>query len=76
MIIDVSCYRTGWGVATFHDGRYIVGMNEATFAGAQWSQRANVTSEGGWHFYSYGNLRNDVRFWVHIRDQPSTCWAK
>jgi hypothetical protein len=51
-------------------------MNGNTYAGDSWTQNADQQQQGGWHYYSYGDVRNDIRFWVHITDQPSTCWAK
>ncbi|CAF4306307.1 unnamed protein product, partial [Adineta steineri] len=64
----------------FHDSRYIPGMNGATYANAQWTQwgasHGNNYPSGGWRYYSYGNVRNDTRFWMDINDQPTTCWSR
>jgi hypothetical protein len=70
------CFSAGWRVAEFHDGVYIAGMGGATYAGASWTQSSGSQQNGGWNFYSYGDVRNDIRFWVHITDQPSTCWTQ
>ena len=51
-------------------------MNGTAYAGDSWTQNKDQQQGGGWHYYSYGDIRNDIRFWVHIRDQPSTCWAQ
>ncbi|CAF0870638.1 unnamed protein product [Adineta ricciae] len=77
--VDAYCaqsFGTGWNVAQFHDGMFISGMNGTTYSGASWTNNAKNQQSGGWHYYSYGDVRNDIRFWVHIRDQPSTCWAQ
>jgi hypothetical protein len=68
-------FSTAWHVAEFHDGTYILGMNGTTYSGDSWTQNTNK-QQGGWHFYSHGDVRNDIRFWVHITDQPSTCWTQ
>ncbi|CAF4055159.1 unnamed protein product [Adineta steineri] len=51
-------------------------MNGATYANAQWTQwgasHGNSYPSGGWRYYSYGNVRNDTRFWMDINDQPTT----
>jgi hypothetical protein len=31
---------------------------------------------GGWGFRAYGNVRNDLHFWVKINDQPANCWNR
>ncbi|HTQ79285.1 MAG TPA: flagellar hook-length control protein [Thermoanaerobaculia bacterium] len=31
-------------------------------------------SLGGWSWWTYGDVRNDVRFWTYISDQPGNCW--
>ncbi|OJT22093.1 flagellar hook-length control protein [Archangium sp. Cb G35] len=41
--------------------------------GSGW-RMAQFHDGGGWNFYAYGNVRNDMRFWVHISDQPANCW--
>ncbi|CAF4104891.1 unnamed protein product, partial [Adineta steineri] len=80
-IKDVDAYcedalGPGWVTAEFHDSRYIPGMNGATYANAQWTQwgasHGNNYPSGGWSYYSYGNVRNDTRFWMDINDQPTT----
>lgn len=30
----------------------------------------------GWNWTAFGKAPNNRRFWVHIDDQPATCWAK
>ncbi|CAF4108162.1 unnamed protein product [Adineta steineri] len=84
-IKDVDAYcedalGPGWVTAEFHDSRYIPGMNGATYANAQWTQwgasHGNNYPSGGWSYYSYGNVRNDTRFWMDINDQPTTCWSR
>ncbi|CAF1028338.1 unnamed protein product [Adineta steineri] len=77
--VDAYCaqsFGVGWRVALFDDGFFISGMNLTTYSGSAWTQNAKNQQRGGWHFYSYGDVRNDIRFWVHIRDQPSTCWQQ
>ncbi len=69
-------FSAGWRVAEFHDGIYIEGMGGTTYSGASWTQNAGLQQSGGWDFHSYGDVRNDIRFWVHISDQPSTCWTQ
>jgi len=29
---------------------------------------------GGWGWWAYGNVRDDVRYWTYINDQPGNCW--
>jgi len=70
-----QCFGIGWGVATFHDGKYIANMNGTTYAGEKWATNAIKIESGGWNHYSYGDVRNDTRFWVHIKDQPANCWS-
>ncbi|MFY0568680.1 flagellar hook-length control protein [Archangium lansingense] len=41
--------------------------------GAGW-RMAEFHDASGWNFYAYGNVRNDMRFWVHINNQPANCW--
>jgi len=77
--VDAFCVKSfgkGWRTAEFHDSKYISGMNNDIYAGASWTAAASQIASGGWHYYSYGNIRNDTRFWVHINDQPSTCWGQ
>jgi hypothetical protein len=45
----------------------------ATF-GLGWRMAAFHDGGGGWNWYAYGNVRNDMRFWVAITDQPANCW--
>ncbi|CAM4948736.1 unnamed protein product [Rotaria socialis] len=67
-------FGSGWIVATFHDGKHIAGMNGTTYSGSSWTLNAAQMQTGGWHYYSYGDVRNDTRFWIHIQDQPANCW--
>jgi hypothetical protein len=72
-MIDIFC-SSAWRVAVIHDGYYISGMNGATYAADSWTQNVQRQQSGGWHYYSYDNVLNDIRFWVDIKDQPSSCW--
>ncbi|CAF1940390.1 unnamed protein product [Rotaria magnacalcarata] len=75
--VDAYCaqyFGTGWRVATFHDGKFIRNMNGTTYAGESWTTNASRMEIGGWSYYTFGNVRNDVRSWVHITDQPANCW--
>jgi hypothetical protein len=72
-MIDIFC-SSAWRVAVIHDGYYISGMNGAIYAGDSWTQNVQRQQSGGWHYYSYDNVLNDIRFWVDIKDQPSSCW--
>lgn len=46
----------------------------ATF-GTGWRMAAHTDNlSGGWGFRAYGNIRNDIRMWVRIGDQPANCW--
>jgi hypothetical protein len=77
--VDAFCvqsFGSGWQTAEFHDGKYISGMNNTIYADASWTAAASQIQSGGWHYYSYGNIKNNTRFWVHINDQPSTCWGQ
>ncbi|CAF2096347.1 unnamed protein product [Rotaria magnacalcarata] len=67
-------FGSGWVVATFHDGKYIAGMNGTTYSASSWALNAALIQTGGWHYYSYGDVRNDTRFWIHIQGQPANCW--
>ncbi|CAF4235070.1 unnamed protein product, partial [Adineta steineri] len=40
------------------------------------ASHGNIYPSGGWRYYSYGNVRNDTRFWMDINDQPTTCWSR
>jgi hypothetical protein len=76
--VDGFCansFGAGWRTAEIHDGKLIYGMNGTHYAGESWTSAAGQAQFGGWRFYSYGNIRNDTRFWAHINDQPSTCWT-
>ncbi|CAF3697372.1 unnamed protein product [Rotaria socialis] len=67
-------FGSGWIAATFHHGKHIAGMNGTTYSGSSWTLNAALIQTGGWHYYSYGDVRNDTRFWIHIQDQPANCW--
>ncbi|CAF1187114.1 unnamed protein product [Rotaria sordida] len=76
--VDAYCaqaFGAGWRLATFHDAMYISGMNGTIYAGDSWTANTALMQTGGWHYYSYGDVRNDMRFWVHIRDRPANCWS-
>jgi hypothetical protein len=42
--------------------------------GAGWRMAEHHDGNGGWNWYAYGNVRSDLRYWVHINDQPGNCW--
>lgn len=42
--------------------------------GAGWRMAEFHDGGGGWAFRAYGNVRNDLRYWVYINDQPANCW--
>ncbi|CAF4757114.1 unnamed protein product, partial [Rotaria sp. Silwood2] len=69
----------GWEVVAIWSGqgKWISGMNGTKYAGAEWTANTGQMQSGGWHFYSYGNVRKDTRFWIHgPDDQSSTCWSR
>ena len=76
VILPQCCPSAGWRLSEFHDGHAINGMNGTIYAGDQWRQNAASQGYGGWNFYSYGDVRDNTRFWIHITDQPSICWTK
>jgi hypothetical protein len=63
-----TAFGAGWKMAEHHDGKYISGMG----LNSAWSNSGLLT--GGWAFYAYGNVRDDMRYWVRINDQPANCW--
>jgi hypothetical protein len=44
--------------------------------GYGWSVASFHEGNGGWNYYSYGEIASDKRFWVDIRDQNATCWNR
>ncbi|CAF1437336.1 unnamed protein product [Adineta ricciae] len=55
---------------------WISGMNGTKYAGSEWTANKDRLLNGGWSFYTYGNVRNDTRFWIQgPADQSSTCWG-
>jgi hypothetical protein len=78
--ICAASFGEGWRLAEFHDGLYILGMDErhyygnTTFTNRPWQPKR--AREGGWAFYAYGNVRDDTRWWVAVRDQPGNCWDR
>ncbi|WNG17216.1 flagellar hook-length control protein [Cystobacter fuscus] len=42
--------------------------------GVGWRMAEFHDGGGGWNWYAYGNVRDDMRFWVHINNQPANCW--
>ena len=66
----------GYRMAEHHDGKYVIGMDENNYYGETWPSGSQL-SQGGWHWYAYGNIRGDKRFWVYINDQrQGNCWDK
>lgn len=67
-------FGSGYRMAEHHDGMYVEGMDEKNYYGATWPAVSRLM-RGGWHWYAYGNITGDKRFWVHINDQPrGNCW--
>ncbi|WP_253910608.1 flagellar hook-length control protein [Pyxidicoccus fallax] len=46
----------------------------ASAFGAGWRMAEFHDGNGGWNWYAYGNVRSDMRFWVHINDNAGNCW--
>jgi hypothetical protein len=63
----------GYQMAEFHDGRWIKGMGPDKYYGDTWPENTN---ESGWNFWAYGNVGDESRFWVYIRDQQANCWTE
>ncbi len=73
-VFCVAALGDGYRMAEHHDGKYVAGMNANNFYGETWPSPDQLSS-GGWHWFAYGNLPGDSRFWVHINDQPrGNCW--
>jgi hypothetical protein len=74
----VVSFGTGWRMAEWHDGKYVLGMDATNFYGntsnssSTWA--SGVAVSGGTTFFAFGNVRTDKRFWVNINDQPGNCW--
>ncbi len=62
---------TGYRMAEFHDGRYVVGMSSTAYHGSTWS---STTSRGAWTFFAPGQLSTSSRLWTYIDDQNANCW--
>jgi hypothetical protein len=65
----------GYQMAEHHDGKWIRGMNSEKYYGDTWTSEEGK-NEGGWNFWAYGNISNESRFWVYIRDQQANCWME
>jgi hypothetical protein len=64
----------GYRMAEHHDGKYVIGMSANKYYGETWPSESQL-SYGGWHWYAYGNIHDDKRFWVYINDQQQgNCW--
>jgi len=46
----------------------------AAHFGVGWRAAEFHDGGGGWNWYAYGDVRNDMRFWAAINDQPGNCW--
>jgi hypothetical protein len=74
----IASFGTGWRMAEWHDGQYILGMDATHFYGntsnssSPWA--SGVPAHGGHTFFAFGNVRSDKRYWVTINDQPGNCW--
>jgi hypothetical protein len=42
--------------------------------GTGWRMAEHHDGGGGWTWYAYGHVRQDMRLWVHINNQPANCW--
>ena len=75
---DLICsnqYGPEFRMAEFHDGKYIIGMDETNDCLTSWP--AGPKAGGGWGYYGYGvKGPRWTRFWVAIDDQPGNCWLK
>jgi len=78
---DAQCvanFGAGWRMAEFHDGKFMNGMDAGThyystpYSVSPWL--TGSTSPGGHTLWGFGNVRSDMRYWVHINDQPGNCW--
>jgi hypothetical protein len=74
-----TTFGDGWKMAEHHDGKYVSGMGlNYIYGNTSWNSvspwPASGLLSGGWSFYAYGNVRNDMRYWVRINDQPANCW--
>ena len=81
---DKQCavaFGAGWRMAEWHDGAYDDGPPQMD-ANTWWGTPAmnNLTPwpsglpHGGSTAWGFGNIRNDTRYWVAVRDQPGNCW--
>ena len=66
-------FGEGFRMASFHDGKFVVGMDESNYFGDSWPQEEQLQT-GGWGWYAYGPTQEETRFWVNISDQPANCW--
>jgi len=66
---DAFCttsFGEDWRTAEFHDGKLIYCMNNTQCASDTWTAATSQIQSGGWHTFTYGNIRNGIRFWAHI----------
>jgi hypothetical protein len=69
-----AAFGDGYRMAEFHDSRWVPGMGSDRYFGDTWP--VEHLRGGGWHWYAYGDIRDDTRFWVSINDQTSNCWDR
>lgn len=78
---DTQCKKylgPGWRMAEWHDAKYVPGMNATThyhsagYSASPWP--TGPKPQGGHTMRGYGNVRDDMRYWVAVNDQPGNCW--
>jgi hypothetical protein len=45
-----------------------------SYFGDGWRTAEFHDGNGDWNWHAVGDVRSDVRFWVHISNQPGNCW--
>jgi hypothetical protein len=46
----------------------------AEYFGPGWRMAEFHDGGGAWNWHAYGDVRADMRFWIYLDDQPSSCW--
>ena len=78
-VADKFCRKhcgEGFRMASFHDGQYVLEMDERHLFGDAWTEAKDHRRTGGWNFWATGNIPDDTRFWVRIGDQNANCWEQ
>ena len=66
-------FGPGFRMAEFHDGKYIIGMDDSNQCYTTWPAVSKLI--GGWGYYGYG-VKGPLwtRFWLAVNDQSANCW--